>query len=143
MANFPPADWSIDGHEPRDGHERPASGVEQSDLELVRRVQRGERGAFDLLVFTSSAELPPALRQACLDLRAQGVPLRVTAVGAAAAVAGADRVIADPEGRCRSLYGAQAEGAAYLLRPDQHVCARWQALDATRLRAALRTALPA
>jgi RNA polymerase sigma-70 factor (ECF subfamily) len=50
MANFPPSDGSIDGHEPRDGRERPASGVEQSDLELVRRVQRGERGAFDLLV---------------------------------------------------------------------------------------------
>jgi RNA polymerase sigma-70 factor (ECF subfamily) len=29
---------------------RPTSGVEQSDLELVRRAQRGERGAFDLLV---------------------------------------------------------------------------------------------
>jgi RNA polymerase sigma-70 factor (ECF subfamily) len=50
MANFPPSDGSIDGHEPRVGRERPASGVEQSDLELVRRVQRGERGAFDLLV---------------------------------------------------------------------------------------------
>jgi RNA polymerase sigma-70 factor (ECF subfamily) len=36
--------------EPRDAESRPASGVEQSDLELVRRVQRGERGAFDLLV---------------------------------------------------------------------------------------------
>jgi len=50
MANFPPSDGSIDGHELRDARERPASGVEQSDLELVRRVQRGERGAFDLLV---------------------------------------------------------------------------------------------
>ena len=29
---------------------RPATGVEASDLELVRRAQRGERGAFDLLV---------------------------------------------------------------------------------------------
>jgi RNA polymerase sigma-70 factor (ECF subfamily) len=28
----------------------PASGVDASDLELVRRAQRGERGAFDLLV---------------------------------------------------------------------------------------------
>jgi RNA polymerase sigma-70 factor (ECF subfamily) len=34
----------------RDDAARPASGVEQSDLELVRRVQKGERGAFDLLV---------------------------------------------------------------------------------------------
>jgi RNA polymerase sigma-70 factor (ECF subfamily) len=36
--------------EPRDAESRPASGVEQSDLELVKRAQRGERGAFDLLV---------------------------------------------------------------------------------------------
>jgi len=28
----------------------PAAGVDASDLELVRRAQRGERGAFDLLV---------------------------------------------------------------------------------------------
>ena len=50
MANFPPVDGSIQSHEPRDEDARPASGVEQSDLELVRRAQRNERGAFDLLV---------------------------------------------------------------------------------------------
>jgi 3-(3-hydroxy-phenyl)propionate hydroxylase len=35
-----------------------------------------------------------------------------------------------------------ADGAAYLLRPDQHVCARWMALDANRLQAAFKAALP-
>ncbi len=50
MANFPPSDGSMQTQEARDAEPRPASGVEQSDLELVRRVQRGERGAFDLLV---------------------------------------------------------------------------------------------
>jgi RNA polymerase sigma-70 factor (ECF subfamily) len=50
MANFPPPDGSTESHEHRDDAARPASGIEQSDLELVRRVQRGERGAFDLLV---------------------------------------------------------------------------------------------
>jgi len=50
MPNFPPVDGSEGAQEPRDGDERPVSGVEQSDLELVRRVQRGERAAFDLLV---------------------------------------------------------------------------------------------
>ena len=50
MANFPPSDGSTEPHESRDEHARPASGVEQSDLELVRRAQRNERGAFDLLV---------------------------------------------------------------------------------------------
>jgi RNA polymerase sigma-70 factor (ECF subfamily) len=50
MANFPPVDGSTEPHEPRDDAARPAAGADQSDLELVRRVQRGERGAFDLLV---------------------------------------------------------------------------------------------
>ncbi|RPI12268.1 MAG: RNA polymerase sigma factor RpoE [Lysobacterales bacterium] len=50
MSNFPPEDGSTEPHELRDAEARPASGVDQSDLELVRRVQRGERGAFDLLV---------------------------------------------------------------------------------------------
>jgi len=50
MPNFPPVDGSTEPHEARDGVARPGAGVEQSDLELVRRVQRGERGAFDLLV---------------------------------------------------------------------------------------------
>ena len=42
----------------------------------------------------------------------------------------------------RQRYGVQASGAAYLLRPDQHVCARWLTLDAVRLQAALNAALP-
>lgn len=50
MANFPPLDGSIQSHQPGSEDAQPAAGVEQSDLELVRRVQRGERGAFDLLV---------------------------------------------------------------------------------------------
>ena len=44
--------------------------------------------------------------------------------------------------RTRRRYGVQASGAGYLLRPDQHVCARWLTLDATRLQAALDTVLP-
>jgi RNA polymerase sigma-70 factor (ECF subfamily) len=50
MANFPPSDGSIKPREPAEDDSRPIAGVEQSDLELVKRAQRGERGAFDLLV---------------------------------------------------------------------------------------------
>jgi RNA polymerase sigma-70 factor (ECF subfamily) len=50
MANFPNSDGSIQSHETGDGDGRQTAAVEQSDLELVRRAQRGERGAFDLLV---------------------------------------------------------------------------------------------
>jgi 3-(3-hydroxy-phenyl)propionate hydroxylase len=63
--------------------------------------------------------------------------LRVIAVGRAQPVAGADETLADADGHLRGRYGVFAGGAAYLLRPDQHVCARWMSLDATRLRAAL------
>ena len=99
-------------------------------------------GAFDLLLFTDAPALPDPLQQVITATRARGVPLRVTAVGAALPVVGADQTLADADGRVRRRYGVMASGAAYLLRPDQHVCARWLTLDATRLQAALNTALP-
>mgnify|MGYP006146753871 CR=1 FL=1 len=48
----------------------------------------------------------------------------------------------DADGHLRQRYGVPAHGGAYLLRPDQHICARWLTLDATRLQAALNNALP-
>lgn len=97
--------------------------------------------AFQLLYFTDAAEVPPALRQVVQDFRARGVLLRVLAVGASAPVEGADAVLADACGQLSARYGVTARGAAYLLRPDQHICARWMSLDAERLRAALTNAL--
>ena len=99
-------------------------------------------GGFDLLVFSAAAEIPASLREACDELRRRGVPLKVTAIGAGSPVAGAERVIADVDGHCRRRYGVGRAAGAYLLRPDQHVCARWMTLDATRLLAAFRVALP-
>ena len=99
-------------------------------------------GGFELLYFTQAAAIPEPLQQVLAATRAKGVPLRVIAVGAAQPVAGADLTLLDADGHLRQRYGVQASGAAYLLRPDQHVCARWLTLDATRLQAALNTALP-
>ena len=99
-------------------------------------------GGFDLLYFTESPAIPEPLQQVVAAARARGVPLQVVAVGASQPVAGADRTLADADGHFRRRYGVQASGAAYLLRPDQHVCARWLTLDATRLQAALNSALP-
>ncbi len=99
-------------------------------------------GGFDLLYFTEAPAIPDPLQEVVRAIRARGVPLRVIAVGAAQPVAGADLTLADASGHFRQRYGVQASGAAYLLRPDQHVCARWLTLDATRLQAALHTTLP-
>ncbi|MEI7784848.1 MAG: FAD-dependent monooxygenase [Betaproteobacteria bacterium] len=99
-------------------------------------------GGFDLLFFTEAAEIPPDLRQAVTAARARGIAIRVTAIGSAHAVAGADRSLPDTQGRVRARYGISAPGGAYLLRPDQHICARWLSLDAPRLQSALAAALP-
>ena len=93
-------------------------------------------GGFDLLYFTEAEEMPEALLKVIADVRQQGIKVRVTAIGAGSAVHGADLTLADEDGHCRDRYGVPASGAAYLLRPDQHMCARWLTLDAVRLRAA-------
>ena len=46
----------------------------------------------------------------------------------------------DADGHFRRRYGVLASGGAYLLRPDQHVCARWRRPDEAGVRAALQRA---
>lgn len=99
-------------------------------------------GGFDLIYFTTGAAIPTPLLDVVNAARTKGVALRITAVGAAQPVTGADQTFADADDHFRQRYGVQADGAAYLLRPDQHVCARWLTLDAVRLQAALHAALP-
>ncbi|RTZ38884.1 FAD-binding protein [Candidimonas sp. SYP-B2681] len=98
-------------------------------------------GGFDLLYFTQAGDIPHPLQRAVAGARDRGLVLRVIAVGASEPVAGADLTFADADGHFRQRYGVLASGAAYLLRPDQHVCGRWVTLDETRLQAALDTIL--
>lgn len=101
-------------------------------------------GCFDLLCFTEvdAAAIAQPVRDVVAQARRRGFPLRVTAIGATGLVGGADQSLADGQRRVRERYGVCAAGAAYLLRPDQHVCARWLELDAPRLQTTLRNCLP-
>ena len=101
-------------------------------------------GGFDLLYFSDGKAIPAELRQVVDAVKARGVGVRLIAISSVgvASIQGADLVLDDSDGRCRARYGVMANGAAYLLRPDQHVCARWMALDANRLQAAFKSALP-
>ncbi len=89
-------------------------------------------GDFVLLAFGDGVDTAAARA-----LRAAAVPCRVVQVGGAA---GADRdVIADAQGLLAARYDGRP-GTCYLVRPDQHVCARWRAFDAAAVRAALARA---
>jgi 3-(3-hydroxy-phenyl)propionate hydroxylase len=98
-------------------------------------------GGFDLLYFTEHDAMPEALCEVVQGVRQQGIPVRIVAVGSGQTVAGADTTLSDADGHFRQRYGVVASGAGYLLRPDQHVCARWLTLDAHRLQAAFDAAL--
>ncbi len=83
-----------------------------------------------------------ALQRELLALRdgAIGVkPLLVVAAGVAAPTLEGIDIIGDSEGLLAQRFDARP-GSFYLLRPDQHVCARWRDFDAGRVRAALRRA---
>jgi len=45
----------------------------------------------------------------------------------------------DPSGDLAARYLGAAKSAVYLLRPDQHVAARWQSFDEAAVKAAIRT----
>jgi 3-(3-hydroxy-phenyl)propionate hydroxylase len=72
-----------------------------------------------------------------LAAAAQGLaPLRLLAVAPAGTAGG----LSDADGQLASRYDLQA-GSLVLLRPDQHVCARWRRPTGAALRAALQRAL--
>jgi 3-(3-hydroxy-phenyl)propionate hydroxylase len=74
-------------------------------------------------VLTIDAEAPEAIEE-------DGVAARRVALSAAD----------DPSGALAERYLGAASGAVYLIRPDQHVAARWERFDEPALRAALRRA---
>ena len=96
----------------------------------------GEAAPFSLLL----ADGPDRARLAAeLGAAARGLArLRLLVVGDAGGPPGADWI--DRDGLVRERYDLQP-GSALLLRPDQHVCARWRRPDGDALRAALRRAL--
>lgn len=93
--------------------------------------------AFELLYFTDADALPPEIQAEVTRIQSSGLALRVTAIRRSgnAFVQGASQTLLDPCGQVHQRYGITQSGSAYLLRPDQHVCARWLTLDAARLQA--------
>ncbi len=117
--------------------------------------QTGE--GFQALLFAESAEqLSRQQQQAVRRLASEPVPISVLLVTrtASAGIASPQaaeiapntsaahdvRVLHDPDGRAWRRFDARP-GTTYLLRPDQHVCARFRDFDADALMRAQRRAL--
>jgi 3-(3-hydroxy-phenyl)propionate hydroxylase len=95
---------------------------------LLRYLESG----FTLLAFGST--VPEAAVQALA-----GAPIACRVVQVGGGPAPGVTVIDDAEGLVARRYDAR-HGTVYLLRPDQHVAARWRAFDLGRVRAAIARA---
>jgi len=94
-------------------------------------------GGFTLLHFGSGAAEPPDLRRLG-NLRPE---LRLVCVNGHAGTTAPGEFLGDPEGLARARYGG-APGVTYLIRPDQHVAARFAGYDPEAVaRALARTTL--
>lgn len=90
--------------------------------------------SFCLLYFTDDAAIPLNIEHVANEWRSRGVEVSLLTVGKGGAVD-------DSQGRVAAAYGVLHTGAAYLIRPDQHVCARWLSITPHRLDAAMRCAM--
>ena len=96
---------------------------------------------FALLLFVASpADIDAGTRETIRSLADAAIPVRTLIVSQldGDAPAGATLVV-DHQGVAAKRLDARP-GTAYLLRPDQHVAARWRRLDAAAVRAALARA---
>jgi 3-(3-hydroxy-phenyl)propionate hydroxylase len=129
---------------PFDGPMRP--GTNCADAPVLRNGepawllnQLGSSGqgndGFTVMVLGQIPNLASDVKQ--IDI--SGIHVRVLRIGDAGAQAGSADII-DAEGLVWQRYDAKS-GAVYLIRPDQHVAARWREFDVKKIEAALARCL--
>jgi len=99
-------------------------------------------GSFVAVVFSDSGTLGADVASDLGSLAHAAIPVRTLVVvpkGVASQPQTGYTVVEDAEGMLAQRFDAR-EGTCYLLRPDQHVCARWRRVDAARLRGAVARA---
>jgi len=100
------------------------------------------RGTFTGIYFTDHGDDLAACAERLAEFASRPVPVRPLIVvprGAAIAAVPGVTVVEDIEGMVMHRFDARP-GTFYLLRPDQHICARWRDLDTSSIKAALNRA---
>ncbi len=100
--------------------------------------QVGGKG-FQLLYFTDVADRLGDKLERLRELTVDAVPVEPIIVSEKAGSVSGARVLHDLQHLVAKRYDAR-EGSVYLLRPDQHVVARWRKFDAHKVRAAVARA---
>jgi 3-(3-hydroxy-phenyl)propionate hydroxylase len=96
-------------------------------------------GSFCIMYFCEDpASIPPALQQQLLGLRQAAIPVETLIVSRTPG-AFLLKLVVDSEGLVFQRYDAQPD-TLYLVRPDQHVVARWRTMDVSCILAALSRA---
>jgi 3-(3-hydroxy-phenyl)propionate hydroxylase len=113
----------------------PAKGAVMSNVKLgdQRYLMDLPVKSFCLLYFTHDALIPQALQSLANTWNTKSPELKLVSIGKGG-------TIDDPDEKVWRKYGATRSGVAYLIRPDQHICARWQNLGPSQLEIALRIA---
>ncbi|QIB64558.1 FAD-dependent oxidoreductase [Kineobactrum salinum] len=111
-----------------------APGGEQWLLEML-----GNR--FVLLASGQAVAATEVLEDCCRQLQQRGIDTRLVCVDETGATASAGHIV-DREGILAQRYDLR-DSALYLIRPDQHVCARWRDVDPQAVVAAVERALGA
>ncbi|MEZ5653441.1 MAG: FAD-dependent monooxygenase [Burkholderiaceae bacterium] len=100
---------------------------------------------FTVLVFGGDEAQWCAALDDARSLRQDGIDVRILAIRRdSVRPAGADDVIADASGHVHACWGADdgaGRGSVYVLRPDQHVAARWKTGSAARVAGVVTRAL--
>ncbi len=111
-------------------------GVEGRDGWLLDQV--GKRFVA-LLYVADPAKVGAGVTAAARELAALSIPVELLIVSPKGGSIDGLRVLEDSSGRFAERYDA-APGTTYLIRPDQHVAARWRSFDAARIEAAVGVA---
>ncbi len=122
---------------------RPGSPMEDAPLAHAGApawlLDQTSRTGFTLLLFTDRPESQQAMLAPFAELAAGEVPIHSLVISEQPGTIRGLTVLHDVEHLAAQRYDA-AEGTVYLIRPDQHVAARWRRFDIAAVRAALARA---